>query len=105
MAVEHQRYRPIIHEFDIHMSLKLPCFHLYSRGARRGDKFFVVIASLFGTGGGDERRATPFAAVSEQRELADHEQRSSDFRKLEVHFPFGIFEDPQAERLARDRAP
>jgi hypothetical protein len=49
--------------------------------------------------GGDETGPAAFAAVAEQRELADDEHRPADIDQRQVHLPIGIVENAKLHRL------
>jgi len=64
-----------------------------------GDKFFVEPFGHFRLGRGHKARPAPFAAVAQQRELADHEHLSAHVNQGAIHFLFVVFEDAQARCL------
>ena len=64
-----------------------------------GDESPIERFGQLGRRGGHETRPPPFAGIAQQRELADHEHRAAGVRQGQVHFSFGVVEDPQAHDL------
>src|SRR5690606_11703473 len=91
-AVEQQRHGAVVDEFHVHVGLKRSGFADDPSRTQFVDEAGVEFARPFGTGGGNETRTTPLAAVAVERELADYQHSPADVAECEIHLPLGVFE-------------
>lgn len=50
---------------------------------------------------GSERRAAPFASITKQREIADHQDRATGFHDIKIHFAGVVVENAQVADFGR----
>lgn len=77
-AVEKQRDRSVVHQFDRHLLLKTPRRHGDPLPCYKRHEVLVKRLGDFRASGAREARPTSLTAVSHQRELADDEHLAAD---------------------------
>src|SRR5262249_61262964 len=82
--IDNQSHRPVVDQLDAHHGPEAPRLHRQAAGAHRVDERLVQRHRDLGTGGADETRPAPPAAVAGQREPAPHPTRAAHVPPPEV---------------------
>src|SRR5579872_5667051 len=85
MAVENDRHRTIVYQFDFHMKAKPASFNFNTTPAGAREQVFIQFSGLFGRRRIDERWPA-LAGVGMQSKLRNNEQFSANSAQREVHF-------------------
>jgi hypothetical protein len=79
-AVDQECHRTVVHQLNIHVSLKPSRGGLHAAALNFGDEDLIETVGLFWSGGFDETWATPFTAIAIQGELADDQHSPSNIQ-------------------------
>src|SRR6266550_129917 len=101
LSLEQQRYRPVVHQLDLHHRAELPRLDLDTTAAltQQGHEAFVQGDRHGRRRGVDKAGAAPLAGIAVERELRDDEDAATDVGEIAVHFAFVVSEDAQTKNL------